>query len=807
MIKTKQQSSISRIWQSINQNWGVAIGFLMLLLIVPAVVLVTNTTNQNIVVTQADSTKPIIRISPPKGQGTSQLFVAEVSDQDVNKLDTVDLWWGAAVPSSIASNSDYATIGLKNFSENGGLDWRASTYDKDSNGSVRNLAYIAANDDSNSEAGKVYAYKSSTADAISLSTQSRSDAIAVVKFRKVTKTTQNLVDFYLDVTFKPGFKTADVNIYMRAARALKYGGNSSGAIAGEWSKVGVWNTTKKVLGAQISNLPPRVTTVPSSKSTVGKLYQYAIGAIDPENQDLTYSILTSPKPAWLSLSGNVLTGTPATSDIGAYPIVVVISDPIGNTVTQSWTINVVAGSSTTPSVVLTITSPVTGTTFGGANNKISWTISSTNSVANIRISYALQGSSNYNVIAQVSPSGTSYTWDTTSLSKGNYIVKVEALDTSGNVIPGSTATSSSFTVDNSPSTSTVEKPRLTGKFPEETTIYDRQPKITATINEGSAKIDFTSLKVYLDQDTNATAISDDKVNFVTSGNTFTYNPSSDLGLGNHTVRVIVGGTDAKTDADKLDTKWTFTIDEKKDAPVSVTLTPKPNQITLPIVNIQVDSWLGTIIIALFVLLLFGVLIFAIVMLIRILRSDDDEMKQITQYYQQGQIPALPTSTSETQTTTTVTSTSTPTSPDDVATVDLRSLYEPSSSNSTISPVIVPAVIPSTTTEYTTQTTTTPAVPVMPVDNFAMPTITTETPADTYLYGSNDTQLPTYDMTTPIAQTTTTTSSTITNTAPMNMPSDPTQTQMSPMYTTTDLNPGSPSQVIKNPSDEPYDPFK
>lgn len=630
MIKTKTTPVIVKVWKSINKNWGVAVGFLMLLFLVPVATFLSTALPKNTTTTNADDSKPIVRISPSRGQGNKQQFIAELNDKNVDNVESVDVWFGANTPSATLANGSYATLSLKNVTAGTGFDWRDVVYVRSESGAITNKTTFIPDDDSKSEVSKVYFIPSNRAGEILQTTTNDNNATASIKYRKVIKKSENLIQFIFDVEFKDSFSPQDINVYMKAKRGIEFGGATS-ALSSEWTQVGIWNTSP-AQNAALPNKPPKFQSIPSSKAKVGVNYRYAISATDPDGDDISYAIYSSPKPAFLSMSGNVLSGTPSSLDVGAHSIVIIISDKYGNSATQSWTINVESSAPSSSNLPdIKITSPKDSDNLTGTANKISWTISTTSGVGNVKISYSTVGTNNFQEIAKVSPEKLEYTWDSSALAKGSYILKVEALDGTGSSI--SAATSSVFNVDNTATVANIKPPTISGFSPQGTT-QDNPPKISATITKGSGEINPSSLRVFLD-DEDVTSQVDPL------SNTFVYTPPLALKVAVHEVKVTVAGMDANTTQNLgiANASWTFTITAPDAGTQNKEQVSTEQTITLPIIGLKVVPWLGTIIIGLFVLLLFGILVFAIIMLVRIIKGDDsEEMSQISKYYQQNPSP-------------------------------------------------------------------------------------------------------------------------------------------------------------------------
>jgi len=96
-----------------------------------------------------------------------------------------------------------------------------------------------------------------------------------------------------------------------------------------------------------ANNNPSFTSSPPTSAQSGATYTYNIVTSDPDGDTVTVSAPTLP--SWLSLSGNVLSGTPGASEAGnSYNVVLEADDGNGGTATQSFTIDVQAPASTPP---------------------------------------------------------------------------------------------------------------------------------------------------------------------------------------------------------------------------------------------------------------------------------------------------------------------------------------------------------------------------------------------------------------------------------------------------------------------------
>jgi hypothetical protein len=103
------------------------------------------------------------------------------------------------------------------------------------------------------------------------------------------------------------------------------------------------NTTNQNFTIVVSldnHLPVISSTAPTS-GTTDVLYTYTVTATDQDGENLTYSAPTLPSWLTFNATSHVLSGIPATANIGTHNVVLSVTDG-KDAVTQSFTINVVA---------------------------------------------------------------------------------------------------------------------------------------------------------------------------------------------------------------------------------------------------------------------------------------------------------------------------------------------------------------------------------------------------------------------------------------------------------------------------------
>ncbi len=86
-----------------------------------------------------------------------------------------------------------------------------------------------------------------------------------------------------------------------------------------------------------ANQPPAIQSTPNFDAIVGELYQYQVVATDPDNDLLSYTLLSAASGVTLDQNG-LLSWTPDETQIGEYLMEVRVTDTAGHTVKQVFTV-------------------------------------------------------------------------------------------------------------------------------------------------------------------------------------------------------------------------------------------------------------------------------------------------------------------------------------------------------------------------------------------------------------------------------------------------------------------------------------
>ena len=88
------------------------------------------------------------------------------------------------------------------------------------------------------------------------------------------------------------------------------------------------------------NLPPQFTSAPKLEAIVGNAYVYNATASDPENDPLTFSLLSGPSGMTVDASTGAVTWSPASTDVGNAAVALRVDDGHGGSGEQDFTLSV-----------------------------------------------------------------------------------------------------------------------------------------------------------------------------------------------------------------------------------------------------------------------------------------------------------------------------------------------------------------------------------------------------------------------------------------------------------------------------------
>jgi hypothetical protein len=99
-------------------------------------------------------------------------------------------------------------------------------------------------------------------------------------------------------------------------------------------------TITAVFTTNVPNQPPVITSTPPS--ITGRVYTYDVEADDPDNNPLTFSLLTAPAGMTIDTQIGLITWEPTLGQLGDHQVEVQVSDGLGGVDTQTFTLHVSA---------------------------------------------------------------------------------------------------------------------------------------------------------------------------------------------------------------------------------------------------------------------------------------------------------------------------------------------------------------------------------------------------------------------------------------------------------------------------------
>lgn len=173
------------------------------------------------------------------------------------------------------------------------------------------------------------------------------------------------------------------------------------------------------------NEAPIITSTPITTSTIGVLYTYDVNATDPDEDTLTYSLITKPKGMAINSKTGVINWTPTSTQIGDNPVTVKVSDGTLDVI-QSFAIKVKAVNHAPTINSIPVTTATVGVTYVYGVNATD--------PDNDVLTYSLTA---YPSGMTISSATGLVMW--TSIAEGNYAVVVKASD-------GALSDTQSFTI-------------------------------------------------------------------------------------------------------------------------------------------------------------------------------------------------------------------------------------------------------------------------------------------------------------------------------------------------------------------------
>ncbi|MEI7578834.1 MAG: Ig domain-containing protein [bacterium] len=227
-----------------------------------------------------------------------------------------------------------------------------------------------------------------------------------------------------------------------------------------------------------NNKAPHIVSVPTPLNIkLGNAFSYQIIAEDQDNDPLYYYLAIAPDFITITSDQGLIASTGSLQSKGLYEIQVIVTDRKGGFDEQLFIINI----SDQPFYELAFITPNAYSIYSKDNKKIEWQIAPSENLKRFLLSYTSDGIQ-WNDIQELAVNKTAFEWDTTTLSSGQYYLKLLAEDNNAVL---SEVISPRFTVKNDDITST------------DLAINVKSPAINAVINNVRPNI---SLEIFASKD-------------------------------------------------------------------------------------------------------------------------------------------------------------------------------------------------------------------------------------------------------------------------------------------------------------------
>jgi len=114
---------------------------------------------------------------------------------------------------------------------------------------------------------------------------------------------------------------------------------------------GGFSTQSFVIALRLGDTPPAILSKPPTQATVGRLYQYAVHAVDQDGDPLTYALAVAPDGMTIDPSSGVIRWAPAAGQVGSQHVVIEVDDQHGGGTAQSYDVIVSAAGANQPPTI------------------------------------------------------------------------------------------------------------------------------------------------------------------------------------------------------------------------------------------------------------------------------------------------------------------------------------------------------------------------------------------------------------------------------------------------------------------------
>ena len=157
--------------------------------------------------------------------------------------------------------------------------------------------------------------------------------------------------------------------------------------------------------------PPTISGTPATSVTAGTVYSFTPTASDPAGRSMSFSIANKPAWAAFSIATGQLSGTPAATDVGTYPgIVISVSDGLA--------------SAALPAFSITVAAPTGNANLDWAAPTLNTNGTTLTDLSGYTISYGTSPTALTQSVTITDPTATSYT--ITGLAAGTWYFEIAA---------------------------------------------------------------------------------------------------------------------------------------------------------------------------------------------------------------------------------------------------------------------------------------------------------------------------------------------------------------------------------------------
>lgn len=317
-------------------------------------------------------------------------------------------------------------------------------------------------------------------------------------------------------------------------------------------------------GQTQDNKPPVIADSKESfDTTLNQVFTHKVTAEDPDNDKLTFSLVSSP--SFLSINSATGEVTGKSTEVGNIKFIVKVDDGKGGVATQEYVLNVeIPGAKKEVEFIF----PQSGSVVSGDTNKIEWEVSSNVQVRSVVLNYS-QNRSDWTELARLDRNTRSYEWNIENVEPGDYYLKIQVTDNSNKLYE---MISEKFSVSDAIS---VNQTEITDLEPSEGSVLNgKRPVISAKFNTPDGTTIATSDVKFMLNDRIDLTVCD------VTGTSISCSVTSELADGQYRAYVELLDSNGST----IVKEWPFTIQSGGSGGLSI---PSGNILQLVIIILAV----------------------------------------------------------------------------------------------------------------------------------------------------------------------------------------------------------------------------